>query len=678
MNPGFVREPELNGESGRSNLLPPEGDSSSEGKYPKTWFVMIDIQVSDQAARGSPRYEIDPCTAVPLLLLQGTLGICFTWLSTLFYSQCVVAGGYLLAAGLVWVAAAGLSALSWIRVSNFQGGEEFSSKTASGITLFLFAMGSAAQLFAAALTTDCTGLLFEILYYEPVLVSGQMCSSDEAMVRVLGVPAAMSIAGGCLYVGFIIMLIRQELLLRGFQGVCTSPRFVHRMVPPEEAKAVTANRWRLLYLTLWLGGVAALAYGLWFSVGIAGGGGDSPVTPWECPARPKTNCDANVAKETVPLTFGASCNEENNWCRKYKMALWHEGYPIAYDGATDTAQFAAYTSEMVSFAKGWKVRRAYLQIYNPVNNDDPTKPRTIYKPDIVAANWLDKLDEAGIEAGFQAYINKKDSGWNRADPLSAVVDYIAQVEAASERNASIVGLSFDKEDLGDTSGDQLSDIVKAMQATPKGTPGHMSKALNVGYAGAASLFSQVGQPYVKNLFPELYWYGELSPHHQTANPPSFDCNQDCVTAMPCFSKPCVTSPYRTSMNNPSDMVATITQKLAAVSLSKHVFANARDSNREIYGLLSLEHLSGCCPERVYGPKDECGTFDGFALWDRDKFLDMLEAFAESYGFTQEHPMPIGLYEWQFVPPHWRDPALSASPVTALATSGATPTKCFNK
>jgi len=204
----------------------------------------------------------------------------------------------------------------------------------------------------------------------------------------------------------------------------------------------------------------------------------------------------------------------------------------------------------------------------------------------------------------------------------------------------------------------------------------MRQDLKVGYAGGWSLITTEAseQPGVQELFPEMYWYGELMPYYTKQH--TFKCDVDCVTAMPCFSPACVSTVYRSGLNQPHNMLETIAAKIDADGASVAMTAAGRTPARDIYALFSLEHLSGCCPERVYGPKSECGTFDGFALWDRDHFLSLLDLMADKYGFTAQNPMPIGLYEWQFVPPHWRDPSLSAAPVTQETKSTATPFKCY--
>ena len=127
----------------------------------------------------------------------------------------------------------------------------------------------------------------------------------------------------------------------------------------------------------------------------------------------------------------------------YRLALWHEGYPIAKFG-DDIHTFEAYMKEMVSFCISWSFSRCYLQIFNP--SSATTLPYSVFEPANVAKSFLDPLTTASIDAGFVAYARPKDTGWDRNDPLD-IAEYIAKVEAASSSNGKIVALSFDHEDL---------------------------------------------------------------------------------------------------------------------------------------------------------------------------------------------------------------------------------------
>ena len=89
----------------------------------------------------------------------------------------------------------------------------------------------------------------------------------------------------------------------------------------------------------------------------------------------------------------------------------------------------------------------------------------------------------------------------------------------------------------------------------------------------------------------------------------------------------------------------------------------------------VKHLAGCCPERAYGPGNSCGTFDGLSLWNKASVLELFESFALAAGFNATTPMPIAVYEFQFIPPHLIDPSLSAKPVLKESDSSAVPLAC---
>ena len=99
------------------------------------------------------------------------------------------------------------------------------------------------------------------------------------------------------------------------------------------------------------------------------------------------------------------------------------------------------------------------------------------------------------------------------------------------------------------------------------------------------------------------------------------------------------------------------------------------TKRTIWSMFSFEHLAGCCAERAYGPGNSCGTFDGLALWTKDKVLALFQAYAMQAGYNSTVPMPIAVYEFQFIPPHLRDPALSSAPVLKGSVSSAVPLMC---
>ena len=100
-------------------------------------------------------------------------------------------------------------------------------------------------------------------------------------------------------------------------------------------------------------------------------------------------------------------------------------------------------------------------------------------------------------------------------------------------------------------------------------------------------------------------YGELAPGHETKG--FFTCSTDCVTAMPCFSASCVTTPYRKYVNQPTELLNSIILphlKQQGLSGSKGMDAASlsRTQGRTIWSMFSFEHLAGCCPERAFGKR----------------------------------------------------------------------------
>lgn len=395
---------------------------------------------------------------------------------------------------------------------------------------------------------------------------------------------------------------------------------------------------------------------------------------WTCLPLKPSGCKPFV----VPPSTTTTTTTTTAPAPSYKLALWHEGFPIQTDGSNSKV-FAQYVTSLVNFCIDWKFSRCFLQIFNPKSTT--TKPNTAFAPELVAKYFVQPLLAAKIEAGFVAYARSKDTGWNREAPLLDISKYVKLVEAklvpssSSSRDSApghVCCLAFDHEDLG---GLDVSNKVKSLKKS-----GEMWSDMQVGYAGGASLLSAPPSmdEGVTDLYPELYWYGELAPGHETKG--FFVCSTDCVTAMPCFSSSCVTTPYRKYVNQPRELLDTVVMPhLAQQGLAgnKGLFSGSlsRSSGRTIWSMFSFEHLAGCCPERAYGPGNSCGTFDGLSLWNKASVLELFESFALAAGFNATTPMPIAVYEFQFIPPHLIDPSLSATPVLVESDSSAVPLAC---
>ena len=122
----------------------------------------------------------------------------------------------------------------------------------------------------------------------------------------------------------------------------------------------------------------------------------------------------------------------------------------------------------------------------------------------MAKYFLDPLGDLGIEAAFVAYLNPKDCGWNRNDPLSDLASYIADVEAKSSGGYKVSAVSSDHEDLG-ALGPHFSDQILELKKS-----GALSSDIKMGYAGACSLFSTdlSLEPGVEELFPEVSFFAD--------------------------------------------------------------------------------------------------------------------------------------------------------------------------
>ena len=85
----------------------------------------------------------------------------------------------------------------------------------------------------------------------------------------------------------------------------------------------------------------------------------------------------------------------------------------------------------------------------------------------------------------------------------------------------------------------------------------------------------------QELFAEMYWYGELMPHHAATG--SFDCSRDCVTAMPCFSTACVSTIYRGALNSVQEMAGILADKISAHNgLATAMSAQGRTPSHEVH------------------------------------------------------------------------------------------------
>jgi hypothetical protein len=507
----------------------------------------------------------------------------------------------------------------------------------------------------------------------------------------------------CVFI-FFIYCIRQELVDRGvvqstccscFNNICSAKgdgdnnvwsRIITATTSSSSSSSLSQSKSRkskCCKIFLWSVIVSVLAWLI-----VSGWLGLLP-GQWSCLPLKPSGCEPFVKKADISLL---QQNAVLTPLPAYKLTLWHEGYPIKTDGSNDKI-FIQYVQSLVEFCIDWKFQRCFLQLYNPKSTT--TKPHTSFEAASVATHFVQPLLKAGIEAGFVVYARPKDTGWDRKAPLTDIAKYIQEVEAVLKVKKNGIGASKSKEESEGTSGDDgnhvcclafdhedlgalAKDVSSNILSLKKN--GLMWNGMQVGYAGGASLLSMSGdmEPGITDLYPELYWYGELAPGHEKNG--FFTCTTDCVTAMPCFSSSCVTTPYRQYVDQPDELLNRVilphlkknglggTDGMYASSLS-------RSKGRVIWSMFSFEHLAGCCPERAFGPGNSCGTFDGLALWTKQKVLDLFQAYSIKAGYNSSVQMPIAVYEFQFIPPHLRDTSLSNDPVLKKSVSSAVPLLC---
>ena len=78
------------------------------------------------------------------------------------------------------------------------------------------------------------------------------------------------------------------------------------------------------------------------------------------------------------------------------------------------------------------------------------------------------------------------------------------------------------------------------------------------------------------------------------------------------------------------------------------------------------------PASIPGKPQICGTFDGFSYWSWDKFEKFLILFSQQFGAIN-----VGIYEAQFLPPHWFNDNKFPYPYSK-PTKLSVPSGCQNK
>ena len=97
------------------------------------------------------------------------------------------------------------------------------------------------------------------------------------------------------------------------------------------------------------------------------------------------------------------------------------------------------------------------------------------------------------------------------------------------------------------------------------------------------------------------------------------------------------------------------EKPGFVSLMNNIRWAKTVSGKAVIPMFSFEGLSSnnCFATHynagVKNVSDICGTFDGFFFWQWETFTEFLMYFADAFGVGE-----VGIYDLQFIPPHWFD------------------------
>ena len=179
-------------------------------------------------------------------------------------------------------------------------------------------------------------------------------------------------------------------------------------------------------------------------------------------------------------------------------------------------------------------------------------------------------------------------------------------------------------------------------------------APDVKYIGIAKGIGQTtvkGNKYPNILYPETYWYmNELAPCH--GSPFELQNKTNICTKF---------SSYRRFKDKPSEYLDFLKQASCSdkdsLGLTK-ISTNLKNNKDAIWPMFSIENLSvgesanNCLarefhPASIPGKPQICGTFDGFSYWSWDEFEKFLILFCQQFGAPN-----LGIYEAQFLPPHW--------------------------
>jgi len=297
-----------------------------------------------------------------------------------------------------------------------------------------------------------------------------------------------------------------------------------------------------------------------------------------------------------------------------KIGIWHEA--IVGKPALDEDTFKDYAGKYVQFIKDNNIKRAFFILM------DPAIPAGTYaKQGWVEKYWLNELPsdcEAGLVMDAEAkwpWVGAADT-FSQNDTLELAFQYMAALNKSATKK--ITCIAFDYENVNVYYGKQGEAWVTKLWG--KYFP---SMPIDYGYAPKGPPPNDQGN----HSYPEIYWVGEMA---------ACGCKGD--EGIECK---CPNTPYCKNKGNPQAMLS---GKLGDY-LEAHKDWLSQDN---VWPMFSLENLSNpSCSASPYTDHNPCGIMDAFGTWDKQEFLDFLDAVESKYGIKQAM-----MYEWQYVPQSW--------------------------
>ena len=356
-----------------------------------------------------------------------------------------------------------------------------------------------------------------------------------------------------------------------------------------------------------------------------------------------------------------------------KVLLTNYATPDASHGSNMSADadvFAAFIEDMIhNFCVPRKVDIFTLYYTPPISS---TKYPYYKEPTWIITNFIAKAEAKGIVAGVNVYPSFKDSPWpkdtsDNNETWTAIGQSIGEVNQTAKKKYSLNGIKylvFDGEECSCGDDSQIRSLFAQGYEAGAGEP------LPTDFVMMKS--ESVNATFGKNPTPNDYGLGEVYWNVNELWPCKGNDSQFSNYAKVCKEW----SGYRYEGSNGQGLInqpeATIDWLVAAsktknsdAPLVKSTYITAAGQQQTV-PLFSTEALyqqvdgntNGmlCAAMNYYAPIADtvvdpeekiCGTFDGFAYWDGDKFFDFLYMYATKFGLGY-----VGIYDAMFIPQKW--------------------------